>query len=89
MVEAAVAIVVTVTEWVARYKPPTVTVAMLKIRWTVAVSDAEVLACCMRSSLPSLRAPLKLCGEAALFRAGELRAPGHSKNLRRRLHARQ
>jgi hypothetical protein len=48
MVEAAVPITVTVTEWVARYKPPTVTVAVLKIRWTAA-SGTEVFACCIRS----------------------------------------
>jgi hypothetical protein len=60
MVEAAVPIAVTVTEWVARYKPPTVTVAVLKILWTVVVFGVEVFACCMRSSLPSLRARLKL-----------------------------
>ncbi len=79
VVEAAVPIAVTVTEWVARYKPPTVTVAVLKIRWTTVVSGVEDFACFLCSSLPSLHTRLKLCGEPTLFRAGELRAPGHQK----------
>jgi hypothetical protein len=80
MVDAAVPIAVTATEWVVRYKPLTVTVAVLKIRWTAAVSGAEVFACCIRSSLP-LGARLRMCGEAPLLRAAGLRARGRSKKL--------
>jgi hypothetical protein len=41
MLDPAVPMAVTATEWVARYKPPTVTVAVLKTRWRAAASWAE------------------------------------------------